>query len=107
MMNPEEVEVIETHYGPVTEERVNDFLDATGSEYVTGVPPTFQTLFRHAEYEWLDRLKIDVRGLIHGEQDYEYLQAFEPGRSFLVRTELVGMKERQRPHETLFFIVFK
>jgi hypothetical protein len=59
------------------------------------VPPTFCTFLRWAEWRWLDRLTVDMRGLLHTEQEYEYLAPLAPGDVFEVSTVLASDRERR------------
>lgn len=105
MLNaPDGGEWLEFQEESIDGESVDRFRRATASRHVTSVPPTYVTLFRHAEYEWLNRLDVDVRNLLHAEQEYEYQRRLEVGDAPLVRTRLMEFRERRRQREIMRFI---
>lgn len=108
MLNaPDGGEWLEVQEERVEADAVEKFRLATGTRHVTGMPPTFITLFRHAEYEWLNRLDVDMRHLLHAEQEYEYLRPLSVGDEPLVRTRLLEFRERRRPTEIMRFMKFE
>jgi acyl-CoA thioesterase FadM len=46
------------------------------------------------EFRWLDRLKIDLRQLLHTDQEYEYFAPLREGDPPLVCTRLAEYRER-------------
>lgn len=87
-------EVIEFDGYSVSQSEVRSFIDATGSQYIKGIPPTLGTVFRKTEYDWLDRLEVDLKMLLHGDQEYEYVRPLKVGCKLSVRTKLDDVKER-------------
>lgn len=79
---------------PLDAKDIDVFRAATQSAHWK-VPPTFATVLRWAEWRWLDRLKVDMRGLLHTEQEYEYLAPLAPGDVFEVATVLASDRERR------------
>jgi len=67
---------------------------ATGSEHSPLFPHTFPTIFRKSEFGWLDDMKINMRNLLHTEQEYEYLTPFQVGDLPIVRTRVENVRER-------------
>lgn len=81
---------------PITRSQVDRFVQATGSEFCAGAPPlTFATILRGTEFKWLERLKIDMRGLLHTDQEYEYVAPMKEGDVPTVYSSLVDYKERR------------
>jgi len=89
--------VIEVKLPRVTEAQINAFRVATRTTY-SGTPPTFATLFRDAEWKWLDRLKINMRDLLHSDQEYHYLQPLKAGDEPVVATKMKSHRERRGMH---------
>lgn len=81
--------------GPLTEAEVRLFCEATRSTHCVGVPPTFATIFRKAEFQWLSHMKVDMRNLLHTEQEYEYFEPLEVGDKLSITTSIQDWKERR------------
>ena len=79
----------------VTAEVLNGFNSAIGAQYVKGAAPTFGTVYRKGDFEFLKRLRVDLKNLLHTEQDYEYLSDFCEGDSPDVETQLTSVRERR------------
>jgi len=100
-------EAIEVTEETITSEAVASFRAATQSDHSTGIPATFSTRFRHAEFEWLDRLEVDMHNLLHTEQEYEYHEPFRVGDTPVVRTSIKDYRERVGKQAKLVIIVFE
>lgn len=79
---------------PLTSEQIEAFRRATRTEHSPGVPYTFATLMRAAEFEWVDRIPITERAVLHAEQEYEYFSDLRPGDRPRVTTSLKNLKAR-------------
>lgn len=97
-------ETIEYHETPVTFEVLNAFRKATRAQYVRGISPTICTLFRLGEYEWLARLGIEIRELLHGDQEYEFFSPVIVGDPVRVITKLASWKERKMAERSMIFL---
>lgn len=86
---------IEVSLGEITESQVESFRAATRAN-LSQIPLTFATRFRDAEYQWLDRLKVDMRHLLHADQEYVFHRALKVGDSISLKSWLSDRKERQR-----------
>lgn len=80
---------------PVTKEQIARFVSATHSEHYSVTPLTFPTIFRAAEFKWLDRLHLELRELLHTDQEYEYFAPFVEGDHPTVITKVGEVKERR------------
>lgn len=87
-------EVIEMTLEPVTEAQIASFRHAVRS-VSPSLPPTFLTRFREPEFRWLEKLKVDLRGLLHTDQEYAYVAPLAVGDVPLVSAKLVRFRERQ------------
>lgn len=94
-------EAIELRLPRVTEQQISAFRHATraGSP---AVPPTLLTMFREPEFRWLEETKVDLRGLLHTDQEYVYLAPIEVGDEPVATAKLVRFRER---HGTTFITV--
>jgi hypothetical protein len=81
--------------GPLSEEKVSAFRKATSTAHTRAIPPTFPTCFRKAEFDWLDLIKVDMRTLLHTEQEYEYLVPLQVGDTLTVTTSVESCRERR------------
>lgn len=80
---------------PLSDAVVTAFRKATRTEYAQSIPPTFPTCFRKAEFDWLDRIQVDMRTLLHTEQEYEYLVPLTIGDKLSVTTSVESCRERR------------
>lgn len=90
------------HAPAITEHQLEAFQHATGSTVVGTFGLTFATVFRAPEFLWLDRLKIDMRQLLHTDQTYEYFEPLKVGDTLTISTQVTEYKERR---ELLFVTV--
>src|SRR4051812_32557480 len=51
-----------------------------------GIPPTYFTFLRWAEFRWLSRLGIPLETVVHTEQAYEYHDTVDAGVTLTVST---------------------
>jgi hypothetical protein len=93
--NPQNQPPIELLLEPIRRASIEAFAGATHSAHFTTTPPTYPTVFRTTEFRWLDRLKIDLRQLLHTDQEYEYLRPLREGDRPLVSTRLTEYRERR------------
>ncbi len=91
----ENLKPIEFALDALTSEDVSNFAAATHSQFFQSIPPSFATRFRKAEFEWLNQLKVDMRTLLHVEQEYEYLSALFLGIPLNVSSRISEWKERR------------
>src|SRR5262245_43587839 len=90
-----EIKPITFGFGPLSSSVISAFREATLARYSVGVPPTFATCFREAEFAWLERLKVDMRTLLHTDQEYEYLEPLAEGERLEITTSVDSCKERK------------
>lgn len=88
-------EPISFSLSPITEKQVSDFRNATGTRFTSGVPVTFPTMFRKAEFQFLDLCEVDMRQLLHVDQEYEYVSPVEVGDVLDVSTKIESVRERR------------
>ena len=79
----------------LTQQRLKQFDSAVRAHYSNVAAPTYSTTFRKGEFEFLDRLRVNLRNLLHTEQDYEYFSKFQMGDVPEVETKLTSTKERR------------
>ena len=79
----------------LTQQRLKQFDSAVRALYSNVAAPTYSTTFRKGEFEFLDRLRVNLRNLLHTEQDYEYFSTFQMGDVPEVETKLTSTKERR------------
>jgi len=65
---------------PVSEEKVREFVAATGGEYAGVVPPTFPIVLAFdAMNDFLAAERLDLFRIVHGEQRFAYERPVEIG----------------------------
>ncbi len=95
-MSPADAEknTVTYEWEAVSEERMAALKAATRSDHVHGMPPTFATIYRWGEFEWLKKLGVDLRNLLHTEQEFEYLAPLVPGERPKISTQLKSQRAR-------------
>lgn len=108
MLKPESAnEFVEIVEPELTRELVDAFRRATLSEFSPGFPLTFATTFRKSEFKWLNKLQVDLRNLLHTEQQYEFLIPFELADIPTIRTKIIDIKERKSKRGCLTIVVLE
>jgi len=79
----------------ITEEFVAAFRKAIGADHVTGVPASFATIYRDAEFQWLEKLGVDLHDLLHKDQEYLIHIPLKPGDTPVIHTRVMERKERR------------
>lgn len=88
-------EPISFNAGPLTDEHREAFRQATLTKYSLGFPPTYATSFRKAEFDFLDRFEVDMRSLLHMDQEYIYLKPLDVGDTVTITTRVGEIRERR------------
>ena len=84
--------------------------DAVGAASEWGdiiAPPTFATTFRDeaGQAAFLGELGIDISHVLHGEQEFEIHRQFRPGETYLCRTRVLDIYEKNGKSGPMAFIV--
>jgi hypothetical protein len=79
---------------PVTDADIQAFCRATGTDHSPKMALTYPTRWRTTEFEWLGKLNIDMRSLLHTGQEYEFLHPLKAGEIPIIVTRMKSMKER-------------
>lgn len=79
----------------LSEAQIQAFRNATRTEHAALVPLTFPTCFRKAEFDFLERFEVDMRDLLHVDQEYVYHSPFQVGDVLTVSTKVGDAKERR------------
>jgi len=90
-------EVIARGAEKITAQAVDQFRYAVNAK-ATGFPPTYATLYRHTEFEWLARLGLKLENVLHTEQEYEYLDSLSYGDEPHIETTVASHRERRGMH---------
>jgi acyl dehydratase len=80
----------------VAPERVQRFADVVGQR-AAGVPPTFLTAAEFAVFPAIiadPNLGLDLRRVLHGDQEYVLHRAPVPGETLTVRSRVAQIRER-------------
>jgi N-terminal half of MaoC dehydratase len=99
--------VIEVEEKPISRQDLEAFASATLTQNSHSIPLTFPTTFRRPEFQWLDRLKVDMHQLLHTDQEYEYLTPLEVGDVPVIRTRISDFKERKVRQGRLAIVVLE
>lgn len=88
-------ETLTKSFGPVSEDHLRRFEQATLTTRRDTPPLTFPTVYRATEFQWLDRLNIDMHRLLHTDQEYEYVEPLKEGDCPVVSTRIRDYRERR------------
>jgi hypothetical protein len=106
-MNTSSNEVIEITESAIDPQSIEAFRHATKTDHTMGIPMTWATTLRLPEFQWLDKLHVDMHELLHAEQQYHYLKALKVGDIPVVRTRLQEHRERKLRTGTLTLVVLE
>lgn len=67
-------------------------------------PPTFVTAFRSGEFTILQDLDVDLRKLLHGEQEYEYRRPIRPGDRLTCTPRVAHLKHKETKKGMMEFL---
>jgi len=79
----------------ITAQWIQNFKHAVRSGAIEAIPLTFATVFRKADFTWLERLKVDFRKLLHTDQEYQYIEPLEFNSGPEVETSIVEYRARK------------
>jgi hypothetical protein len=88
-------EVVETVQPAISEAQLREFRAATHTQHSQEIPLTFVTRFRQPEFDMLGKMKVDLRKLLHTEQEYRYLEPFRVGDVPVIRSRVKDYRERR------------
>ncbi|MBI3296044.1 MAG: MaoC family dehydratase N-terminal domain-containing protein [Deltaproteobacteria bacterium] len=89
---------------PIGADRAENFRQATRSDHSPGFIPALPTLFRQAEFQWLDKLKVDWHKLLHAEQAYEYYAPLPLDQPILIESRLANVRVRKSAASSMTFV---
>lgn len=69
--------------------------------------PTVFTIFRAGELELIDSLGIQLKQMLHAEQEYQFLLPLYSGQEIQYQTTLAGVLEKKGTETKLAFLVFQ
>lgn len=95
MVTPNQDEVIERQQPALDAQTLEKFRWGTDTRHTKSIPMTLATIWRHPEFDWLNKLEVDMHDLLHADQEYRYLSPFVVGDRPLVRTWVSSLKERK------------
>lgn len=104
-------ELSKTYEDVFSEERLLEFARVVGVEgdafTDSSSIPTLFTIFRHGEFELMDRLGITLKEVLHGEQEYDYSQPIRANERVSFQTSLADVHEKKGKGALLHFLIFK
>lgn len=94
-MAPTKTSSFEYDFPPLTQGEVDAFRMATHTQSLSTIPLTLATKYRKAEFRWLSEMGVDMRRLLHTDQEYEYREPLKVGDSLKVITTRTDVRERR------------
>ncbi len=73
----------------------------------SSIAPSMFTLFHGGDFEILDLLGIQLKQVLHAEQEFEYFKAIEPEQEVEFQAELVSVHEKKGKDYRMCFMVFE
>lgn len=73
----------------------------------TSAIPTFFTIFRHGEFELLSKLQVELKQVLHAEQEYEFFTPLKAGEKVRFQTRLADVLEKKSKDVYLHFLIFE
>lgn len=90
----------------ISAERIAQFCDSIGADRSSVAPPTFLTLFRTGEFELFERMGLQLRNVLHGEQRYIYESDIHAGDQVDFQTTLTLVLEKRGSSGSMSFLTF-
>ncbi|MBC7691049.1 MAG: MaoC family dehydratase N-terminal domain-containing protein [Methylotenera sp.] len=69
--------------------------------------PTFLTLFREGDFELLTLMGVELRSVLHGEQEYEYDGYLKAGDEVSYQSIVAHITEKESKKGALHFIILE
>lgn len=108
MLNPSLVgSKIQYDLPAVTQKKIEQFEKAIFCEGIRKMPLTFWTSYRKAEFEWLDRLKVQINELLHTEQEYHFFKPFNIMEPLRLCTTYESERTRKTQKGVMIFVTLK
>ncbi len=81
---------------------------ATHHSPISSAPiPTVFTIFRAGEFELVNRFGVELKQILHAEQEYEIFQTLLPGEELSYSTTLSTVNEKKGKGAALAFLAFE
>ena len=71
------------------------------------IAPSMFTLFHGGDFEILDLLGIQLKQVLHAEQEFEYFTPIEPDQEVEYQSELTSVHEKKGKDYRMCFLVFE
>lgn len=94
------------HRGRLDRETVEAFGKSVSWEIPGEVPPSFLTRFREGEFELLVRLGVELRQVLHAEQEYRWLAPLKADGQLDYRARLADVLSKGGKGGRLTFLKF-
>lgn len=73
----------------------------------TSIAPSMFTVFRGGEFEIMDVLGIQLKQVLHAEQEYEFFNPIHPEEEVEYQAELVSVVEKKGKDYRMAFMVYE
>ncbi len=94
------------HRARLDREAVEAFGKSVSWEIPGEVPPSFLTRFREGEFELLVRLGVELKQVLHAEQEYRWLAPLKPDAQLDHRSRLADVLSKGGKGGRLTFLKF-
>jgi len=93
--------------------RFLDFASVTQSPHFTQLEaldsshvPTIFTIFRMGEFELMSQMGLQLKQILHAEQEYDYFEVLKPDLKIRYQTELQSVHKKEGKNGSLYFMIF-
>ena len=97
--------------GPFTEvvdvARVARFQISVEDSNIQDVPPTFLTVFRKPEFDLFQSLGVELKRVLHAEQEYRFERPLKIGEELTYQCRLANVLEKKGAQSFLSFLVIE
>ena len=101
------------HEVEISQEKLTAFANSVGAQVVGASSlqssstdlPTFPTLFRDGEFILLKEMGVELRQVLHGEQDYSYKKPIRVGERVTYETRLESVHDKSGSRGCMHFIL--
>ena len=103
MLSVDPTQVMSKTFERLTQLELDAYVRATALTPRTGIPPAFATRYRDTEFMWLEKSEVDMRQLLHTDQEYEYAEPLKVGDIPHAETRVTDV--RQKRHLSFYTLV--
>lgn len=108
MLRSEIGNTVGPYFAEVTWAQIKQFCESTGSKHIEGkAPATMMTICRKGEFELLRKFGVQLKSVLHAEQEYTYDNTIVAGDVLKYETTLKSVSEKEGALGPMHFLFFE